>query len=321
MRAELISTVLAGHERFAVTGASGWLGRTTLDVLLEALGPEGFHDRVTGFASAAKPVTLHDGTLVDLLPLARLIDLRPAPTHLLHFAYLTRDRVADLGVAAYVETNVAITACVVGAIERLRPEGVFSTSSGAVYTGHEGALETDVCSDPYASLKHLEELAIRRAAADVGGRSVVSRVFSLTGPYMTKPGLYALGDFVLQALGGGPIVVRSPGPVERSYCSAADLVALALACLFDGTDADVVFDSGGDRLELGDLARLVTEVIGPSDSGIERAWDPELPADRYVAEGDRMEELASMHGLRLEPIRTQIRRTATYLEGLGRARR
>lgn len=313
MSVPLVRSLLSGQERFAVTGASGWLGRTTLELLAGALGPERFRDQVAGFASTSRTVTLRDATVVHLEPLDLLAHLVPAPTHILHFAYLTRDRVADLGVPDYIRTNLAITAAVVGAIERFHPRGVFVTSSGAVYEP-DGTFATDAAANPYGTLKHLEELALRRAAADVGARSVVTRIFSLSGAYMTKPQLYALGDLILQALEGGPMIIRAHGPVERSYCAASDVIALALACLLRvDTGDDVVFDSSGEVTEISELAERVRGALGRSDITIERSWDPSAAPDRYVGDSQAMSAIAIEHGLSQQPIADQILDTAAYL--------
>lgn len=311
MSVPLVHSLLSGHERFAVTGASGWLGRTALHLLARALGPQRFRDQVRGFASVAKTVTLRDGTTVVLEPLERLVAMEPAPTHILHFAYLTRDRVAALGLDGYTRSNVAVTGAVVAAIERFHPAGVFCTSSGAVYEP-DGGLATDVVTNPYGALKHLEELAIRRATADGGGRSVVTRVFSIAGAYMTKPELYALGDLILQALSGGPMTIRAKGPVERSYCAAADVVAVGVACLLRGGTSNLVFDSGGEIVEVGRLAQLIREEIDPRIA-VERDWDPGAAPDRYAGAGRQMATLADQLGLSLQPLRDQIRETAGYL--------
>ncbi|HVE47736.1 MAG TPA: NAD-dependent epimerase/dehydratase family protein [Acidimicrobiales bacterium] len=313
MSVRLIRSLLSGHERFAVTGASGWLGRTTLELLAGALGPQQFRDQVVGFASTSRTVTLRAGTEVRLQPLHRLAELAPAPTHLLHFAYLTRNRVPEVGVPEYVTANLAITAAVISAIQRFRPSGVFTTSSGAVY-GPDGYFVTDVAANPYGALKYLEELAVRCAAADAGTRSVVTRVFSLSGAYMTKPELYGLGDFLLQVLAGGPITVRATRPVERSYCAAADVVTLALACLLRGDgQEDLVFDTGGDVIEVGQLADRVIGALGLTEVSVERSWDPQAPPDRYVGDGTAMSALALTYGLPLLAIDGQIRETAAYL--------
>lgn len=303
-----------GDERFAVTGASGWLGRTTLDVLARAMGDDAFLQRVTGFASAPKDVVLRSGLVVPLRPLKELRNLDPAPTHLVHLAYQTRNRVAELGLGPYIQANVEITSLVLDALQRHRPRGVFATSSGAVYAP-EGGFVTDVESNPYGSLKYQEELVVRRAAGDIGARSVVARVFSVAGAYITKPELYALGELIMGALAGAPLALRARGPVVRSYCAAADLIRLGiLALLSPGARTDEIFDSGGTVVEVGELAEQVTSVLGVGDLPIERAMAPDVAVDRYVGDVDQMAALASGYGMQLQSLSEQILDTAAYLQ-------
>lgn len=316
LRVSLVRAGLRGDEQFAVTGASGWLGRTTLDLLAATLGEEAFSARVVGFASVARRIELRSGLVVAVLPLSELVHLDPAPTHILHFAFHTRDQVATMGVAPYVMANLAITSQVLHAVGRFRPRGVSVASSGAVYSG-DASLATDIGADPYGGLKHLEELVLRRAVADAGGRSVVARIFSLGGAYITKPQLYALGELVQQAQAGGPLMVRARGPVVRSYCAATDVVAVMLACLLgDGDELrDVVFDTCGTVVEVGDLAERVRTVVGGPATTVTRRLDGHAPPDRYVGDGGAMTALAARFGLVLQTLDEQILDTASYLRG------
>lgn len=311
MSFSLIRPLLQGDERIAVTGASGWLGRTALDLLAELLGPVAFGATVAGFATRAKSVVVRSGLSVPLRPLSELATTAPPPTHLLHFAYLTRDRLTAMGTERYALANLGITATVTDAVERFRLRGVMMASSGAVY--EDGHFASDVDANPYGALKRLEELSVRRAAADVGARSVVARVFSVAGPYMTKPDLYALGDLVLRAIAGSPLLVRARRPVYRSYCAAADVVALSLGCLLGEGDADAVFDTGGEVVEIGELADHVRGALELPHLPIEREMDPALPADRYVGNPERFTEMAARLGLTLQPLDVQIRSTAGWL--------
>lgn len=313
MTYSLVRRSLRGDERFAITGASGWLGRTALDLLEGALGDPAFGARVVGFASVAKRVALRSGVVVALRPLAELSRMEPPPTHILHFAYQTRDRVAVLGVGPFVLANLEITTAVLDAVQRHRPRGILFASSGAVYAP-DGGLSSDLAGNPYGSLKYHDELVVRRSTGDIGARSVVTRLFSVSGAYMSKPELYALGDLVLRAQAGAALVVRARGPVYRSYCAAADVVALALACLLgESGPADLVFDSGGTVVEVGELAERVRSALGLSHLAIERSFDPAEAVDRYVGDGDRMAMLASAHGLRLQSLDEQILDTAAFL--------
>ena len=146
-------------------------------------------------------------------------------------------------------------------------------SSGAVHSS-TGRLVSDLRSDPYGTLKHVDELAFRAATRDAGGVCVIPRVFSVAGARMTKPGLYALGSMIEMATVGGPIEVRARGPVFRSYCGVDEVVALALWAALSGRDA--VFDTCGTVVEIGDLAHLVAQVHGLDVDVVRRTWDPDV---------------------------------------------
>ena len=310
--ADLVADALRGTDEIvAVTGATGWFGAVALDLLYEALGDHA-PDRIVGYASSTREVTLSDGRAVTVRSLGDLATQDPPPTNLLHFAFLTRDKVAALGIDAYTSQNVAITATVLDAIAKHKPRHVVVTSSGAVHSS-TGRLVSDLRSDPYGTLKQLDELAFRAATRDVGGACVIPRVFSVAGAHMTKPGLYALGSMIEMATQGIPIEVRARGPVFRSYCGVDEVVALSLWAVLSGREA--VFDTCGTVVEMGDLARLVAKAHGLDDDVVRRAWDPDVVPDRYVGDGRMMQALAAESGLSLSPLSVLIRQTSDWLAG------
>jgi len=197
-------------------------------------------------------------------------------------------------------------------VAKHRPRRVVVTSSGAVYAP-TGRLVSELRSDPYGTLKHLDELALRAATRDAGGVCVIPRVFSVAGERMTKPGLYALGSMIEMATAGCPIEVRARGPVFRSYCGVDEVVALALWVAL--SRRDVVFDTCGTVVEMGDLAHLVAQVHGLDVDVVRRTWDPDVVPDRYVGDGRIMEELATEAGLILRPLPALVRETSAWLTG------
>lgn len=307
---ELVRRLLKADTRVAVTGATGWFGATALDLLDEAWGVHVAAERVTAYASSARQVRTSAGRVVEVRPLEELAQASRAPTVLLHFAFLTRNRAAEFGTEAYAAANLRITAAVLEAVAVHRPGGVVVSSSGAVY-GTSGRLATDLDVNPYGTLKHLDELAFRRACADVGATCVVPRVFSVGGAHMTKPELYALGSMIGMARSGGPIQVRATGSVIRSFVGVDEIVALSLWAAMTGRDA--VFDTGGEPIEVGDLAGVVAAAHGLGAESVERRFDPAAWADRYVGDGAAMGALAATAGLDLRPLSVLVESTAAWL--------
>lgn len=307
---ELVADALGGTDEIvAVTGATGWFGAVALELLYGSLGGQAA-DRVVGYASSPREVVLSDGQVVMVRPLAALLSQNPPPTTVLHLAFLTRDKVAALGIDAYVSQNIAITATVLGAIARHKPRQVVVMSSGAVH-GPTGGLVSDLRADPYGTLKHLDELALRAATRDAGGVCVIPRVFSVAGARMTKPELYALGSMIGMATAGGPIEVRAQGPVFRSYCGVDEVVALALWAALSGRD--LVFDTCGTVVEVGELAALVAQVHGLEVDAVRRTWDADVMSDRYVGDGRLMKDLAEEAGLPLKALPALVRETSAWL--------
>lgn len=291
----LIRDLLVGRgDVVAVTGATGWFGRTTLELLFSALG-DAATSRVVAFGSRAGRIDLSTGHPVRVRPLGELPVLRPAPTVVLHYACLTRDRERDLGTAAYLKVNLGITTTMLRALEVHGPRLLVATSSGAA-AGYGGADGLDLDNNAYGGLKRLDELAFSQLAGQLGAGFAIPRVYSVAGPWMTKPALYALGSMIAMARAGGPITIKAAGPVWRSYCGVAEVVALSL--LLADERANTVFDTGGHVVEMADLAAAVARAAGHGCEISRPVFDPNAAPDCYVGDPAVFAQAAAGAGLR-----------------------
>jgi nucleoside-diphosphate-sugar epimerase len=299
--ASIAQRLAAAEHRIAVTGATGWFGRVTLDLLAVALGAEAFHARVDAYAGRPREIEVAGVGPVE----ARSLDELRGADWILHYAFRTRDCVAELGAEEYVAANLAITRRMLDVLEQGKVGGLFYTSSGAAAT-------PDLDANPYGALKRLDELALGAACEKAEATCVIARVFNVSGPHMTKPHLYALGDLILRAHAEQPLEVRARGSVIRSYVAVEDVVQLAFVLLLDGASAS--FNTVGDRVvEVEELADVVRTALGRPELPIERRRDPSAPEDRYVGDGQRIAELATHYGLEFVPLDEQVRATARSL--------
>ena len=295
-----------------VTGGGGWLGQATLEMLESAFGPQ-VASRVHVFGASRRALTLRSGTQLEVHPLAELPRLAVGPHLLAHYAFATREFVAELGPVEYISRNEVIASLVGEHVLRSRPVGVFVPSSGAVYLGD------DLSTNPYGVLKVRDERRFLDLAEGTGGMSpaprvVIPRLFNLAGPFLNKPDRYVLGSVIEDIGRGGPVRLTATRPVVRSYVHVADLVDLALVMVGDGPVPDGPFDTAGEReIEVGELAELAISVLDRPDTAIERPPLDGTGPDRYVGDPSAMRSLARSYGVELTPLVRQIEDTARYL--------
>ena len=310
----LAAALAANVTPVIVTGGGGWIGMAVLDLLERLLGPA-FAARVLVYGSRRRKLTLPSGSVVDCAELGELAAYDGAPPLILHQACLTKDRVAELGVEAFLDGNQAIRETVLRLIQSHGASGLFLPSSGAVY-GPGRSLTPDRLANPYGASKLQDEAAFAELAGQSGFPLVTARVFNLAGRFINKPQAYALASFLLALLEGRPIDIRAAGRVVRSYVHVEDLLLLSLgALLLQPDESSRLFDTEGERsVEVQELAELARDLLNRPEIEIRRAAFDGRVDDVYVGEGVAMRALAAELGLRMRTLDEQILDTVAYLK-------
>ena len=198
------------------------------------------------------------------------------------------------------------------------------TSSGAVYGRQPPAMThiPEECPsapdsmDPnaaYGEGKRAAELLCRLYAHRFGFEPKIARCFAFVGPHLPLDAHYAIGNFIRDALRGGPIRVNGDGSPLRSYLYAADLAAWLWAILLKGQPSRP-YNVGSDRsINIADLAALVRQVVSPGlEITIARRADRSQPPQQYVPLVERARsELALETWVSLEQA---VGRTARWLK-------
>lgn len=295
-----------------VTGASGWLGMATLDLLHDALGAS-FGERVRCFGSSARLLDLGGRRAVAQSALVDLPNLEADRPWLLHFAFQTKERAEAMTEEAYRAANLAIGDTVLAALDRIDAEAVFVASSGAATKVDDPA--PSPAMRLYGAMKRDDEERFAAWARDRRRRAVIGRIFNVTGPFINKHGAYAIASFILDALARRPIAVRAPREVVRGYVAIRELMSLVFALMGDGPDGVARFDSGGEAMELGAVARAVADALGGGT--VDRAAITECDADRYAGDGPAYAGLLARHGIEPVALDRQVVETARYLGAMA----
>jgi UDP-glucuronate decarboxylase len=296
--------------RIVVVGAGGWLGLATLELLQRLLGAD-FDLRVRAFGSNARTLHLRDGVRVEQCAAEDLRGLTPAPSLVLHLAYLTQEKARAMPVEAYEAANRAISANVLEALDPIGATGVFVASSGASYAADDPDAAASLRL--YGSLKREDERAFAAWAGRTGRSAAIARIFNLAGPYINKRTSYALACFIADALARRPVTVAATRPVYRSYVTISQLMSVVFGILTERAAGSIRFDTAGERdYEVGEIAAAVVAALD-ADVPVTRPPLSSDAADRYVGEGAIYDELRLHYGVGPVSLIDQIRETAQFM--------
>ena len=303
---------------FAITGASGWFGKTTLNLLWEILGEENFYKRVYAFSSKDDVITIENKFTLPTQSLEKIFELKPLD-YLFHYAFLTRDHVEQMDIQSYIDTNTGITDLIIKRLQQGDVKGVFATSSGAVYDQDYRLVDYDreLIKNPYGALKRREEILLTESCELLKISCLILRVFSVMGAFITKPTAYAVGDFVYQALNSQHIRILAERPVWRSYTDIQDLVYLGLSYLTNPPQlSPMCVDTCGHTVEMDTLARQVLLCLQIDPNSISRNLDLLTEPSRYVGKSVEIDRLSSRLNLYFSSFEKQVSDTTSYLKML-----
>jgi len=280
------------------------MGRTTLQYLQKECGVD-LKREVKCFSSTKKEIVLKDGTSLQALPLEGISSCTDSVEGIFHFAFLTRDYVAKLGIQNYLEMNASILKILEEYLGAMEFKWVVSVSSGAVFEPGTKTLTSNRDLNPYGFQKRQEEEVLRKISESKGATAVTGRLWACTGVDMPIDRKYAISDFIFQALTRKQIVVESNREIWRRYIDASDFISVLHGLAVKGKGG--VIDSAGSLIEIGELAQIIGIFTRVQ---IERpAIDITLIPDKYFPDGLAMSQEATALGITLKTMQEQVERT------------
>jgi dTDP-glucose 4,6-dehydratase len=196
-------------------------------------------------------------------------------------------------------------------------------SSGAVYGSqppttefldedHGSQLDSASHQSAYAEAKRIGETLCAGYLRQYDLPVTIARPFAFVGPHLPLDRQFAIGNFLGDALAGGPVVVQSDGTPVRSYLYAADLVIWLWTILSRG-DLGRPYNVGAEQaISLRNVADLVNSIAALKKPVEIRGAPGTGPPSRYVPSTRRAQlEL----GLReTVPLGVAIRRTLDWYQ-------
>lgn len=177
---------------------------------------------------------------------------------------------------------------------RCGAEQVLYTSSGSSYglqpedlthipEDYPGAPDPLQHAQALGHGKRTAEFLCATYAATHGFEMKIARGFCFVGPFLQMDIQYAIGNFILDALQGGPIRVRGDGTQRRSYLYSADLMVWLWTIFLKGKSCRPYNLGSEKELSIGELAEQVRQTLG-SRKAVEIAGKPVpgQPTNRYV---------------------------------------
>ena len=206
---------------------------------------------------------------------------------------------------------------------------VLLTSSGAVYgrqpseivhLGEEyaGAPDGMEVGSVYGEGKRASELMCALYAKQYGFEASIARCWAFCGPHLALDIHFAIGNFIRDAMAGGPIRIGGDGTPTRSFLYAGDLATWLWTMLFRAP-AQRAFNVGSsESVSILELAEAVRDALG-SAVAIEVAKVPVegAPVSRYVPLVNRAENELGLR--QTVSLRDTIRRTAAWYGWTGGA--
>lgn len=316
-------------ENLFLTGGTGFFGCWLLEslawanrelalgarVLVLSRNPDAFRARAPRLA-ADPAIGFHAGDVRDFaFPPGRF-------PFVIHAATEASARLIAESPLRMFETIVAGTRRVLDFAAQCGAKRFLFTSSGAVYgrqppelarvtEEYAGAPDPMDSRSAYGEGKRAAELLCALYAARFRLSAGIARCFAFVGPYLPLDAHFAVGNFIRDALRGGPIVVQGDGTPCRSYLYAADLAVWLWTILFRGVSCRPYNVGAEEPVSIRDLARRVADCTDrPIEARVLKPARPGAPAERYVPSTARArEELGLTAAVGLEEA---VRRTMTW---------
>jgi dTDP-glucose 4,6-dehydratase len=263
-----------------ITGGTGFFGKWLLESLLWANDKLDLNCRATVltrrpdlFQSNVPHLSGHQAVSV-LKGDVRTFDF-PSDTftHIIHAATEASAKLNTESPLLMLDTIIEGTQHTLDFAKSCKAKKFLLTSSGAVYgkqppdmthipEDYGGAPNPLDTKSAYEQGKRLAE-HLCSLYADSNLEIKIARCFAFVGPYLPLDVHFAIGNFIRDAMNGGPIIIKGDGTPYRSYLYAADLAIWLWTILIHG-ESLLPYNVGSEEsISIAETARNVARSFTP----------------------------------------------------------
>lgn len=305
-RTDILFREIRGANIF-ITGGTGFFGKWMLESLLWAndhLNLNCYSTILTRYPHLFEKSTPHISrhSTVSLLQgdVRNFRFPRGTFTHIIHAATESSEKLNpdDSDQFRMIDTIVDGTRGMLEFAKFCGAEKFLLTSSGAIYGKQPSELThmpEDYLGGPdpvnpkssYAEGKRLAE-HLCSLYANAALRPKIARCFTFVGPHLPLDIHFAIGNFLRDAMKGGPIIVKGDGTTHRSYLYMADLTIWLWHVFLRGETMRPYNVGSCQSISIAELAHTVARQFPPGISvQILGNHNPVNPIDRYVPDTQR----------------------------------
>ena len=263
-----------------ISGATGWLGREILNIFSK----NNFEKVQINLVSSKNSEVFVTGSKFEVESFENYRSIDSINSYF-DFAFLTKNKLMKIGPEKYKEINLEIISNSINLIKRIRPKTVVLSSSGAIYN----IKKTKKDEILYSDLKKIQEELIVKACNESGSNLIISRIFNLSGRGIPSESNFALADLMINGIRDMDLVIDSNYLVTRRYSDITQLLKLLVKMANRGQNC--VFDSGGIKIELRALAKVIIKEIKSKSKVVASEVNLDVEQDDYFSDSYLYERL------------------------------
>ena len=305
------SNIKQPYPKIVIFGINGWVGKALLDYLFHRLKIA--KNNLVLISSSSKKIKLIDNTEFDCITFDEALKLPDKNIYFFHLAFKLKDQLLTTDKNTFKKQNLTIQKKALKLIDHFNPNKMIYLSSGAVYN-EDRTICNSYDKNPYGYLKAQDEILFNKLSKENNFTLLIPRIFNIAGNYINKFHIYAISDFILQAINNQQIIIKAKHPVIRSYIEIYDLINIITCWAFDQTSQNFTFDTANqDKIELSDLAHLIKNTLNLDIPIIRENFDNTAKSNSYVGNTENINILTKKYQIQLQPHTICINNIYNYL--------